>query len=170
MLCSFYGAEMRIVAFIVELSSLRRILQHLGCERQPAAPLVAFLQPGRDSPTAPTSLGSVGSYTPRLDGSAGGYDLRRYDSAILAKVIRTGKLGAGLWRQARGFGSRSGSVAPARHRKCPPSTPVSTAMPARPEADFLHRLSGFILEVCPVADFDTGRIQSICVSQYYYLS
>jgi len=34
LLCSFCGAEMRIVAFIVELSSLRRILQHLGCKRQ----------------------------------------------------------------------------------------------------------------------------------------
>ena len=39
LLCTFCGATMRIVAFIVELPSLRRILDHLGCERQSPEPL-----------------------------------------------------------------------------------------------------------------------------------
>jgi hypothetical protein len=39
LLCTFCGAQMRIVAFIVERSSLRRILQHLDCDGQQPEPL-----------------------------------------------------------------------------------------------------------------------------------
>ena len=39
LLCTLCGTEMRIVAFIIERSSLRRILQHLGCDRQQPDPL-----------------------------------------------------------------------------------------------------------------------------------
>ena len=39
LLCTFCGAAMRIVAFIVERSSLRRIPQHLHRDRQQPEPL-----------------------------------------------------------------------------------------------------------------------------------
>jgi hypothetical protein len=54
LLCSFCGAEMRIVAFIVELSSLRRILQHLGCQRQRPEPLSRAPPTGAEPAYAPT--------------------------------------------------------------------------------------------------------------------
>jgi hypothetical protein len=38
LLCTFYGATMRIVAFIIERSSLRRILQHLDADCQQPEP------------------------------------------------------------------------------------------------------------------------------------
>ena len=52
LLCTFCGAQMRIVAFIVELSSLRRILQHLDCDRQQPEPL-AHSPPSGSSSSLP---------------------------------------------------------------------------------------------------------------------
>jgi hypothetical protein len=39
LLCTFCGAQVRIVAFLVERSSLRRILQHLDVDGQQPEPL-----------------------------------------------------------------------------------------------------------------------------------
>ena len=39
LLCPYCGAEMRIVAFVVEVSSLRRLLEGLGVGPQDAEPL-----------------------------------------------------------------------------------------------------------------------------------
>ena len=39
LLCRYCGAEMRLVAFVVEVSSLRRLLEGLGVGPQDAEPL-----------------------------------------------------------------------------------------------------------------------------------